>query len=148
MQHSSLLHPGTSDKLGSHGISLVHLSGFLLGASLFTLAVTQSIPIAAVACIPAGFALIATAVSINTLVQELTDEDKRGRVMGYLAMTFTGISPLGSVVLGAMVDSFGLPTVITLSGLACILISILFAKTYKPTVTLSFQQAYKANHSK
>lgn len=126
----------------------ISLSGLLLGGSLLTLAGTHDIPIAVMACIPAGFALIATAASINTLVQELTDENKRGRVMGYLAMTFTGISPLGSMVLSAMVDRFGLPTVITLSGLACILISILFAKTYKPTVALSFQQAYKANHSK
>ena len=110
----------------------ISLSGLLLGGSLLTLAGTHDIPIAVMACIPAGFALIATAASINTLVQELTDENKRGRVMGYLAMTFTGISPLGSMVLGAMVDRFGLPTVITLSGLACILISILFANRQSP----------------
>ena len=118
----------------------IAMSGFLLGASLFTLAVTQSIAIAAVACIPAGFALIATAASINTLVQELTDEDKRGRVMGYLAMTFTGISPLGSMVLGAMVDHCGLPAIIMLSGCACILCSALFAKAYKPAIALPIRE--------
>ncbi len=116
------------------------LSGLLLGGSLLTLAGTQNIPIAVTACISAGFSLIATAASINTLVQEVTDEDKRGRVMGYLAMTFTGISPLGSMVLGSMVDRFDLPTVITLSGLTCILISAMFAKAYKPTAALLFQQ--------
>lgn len=117
----------------------IFLSGLLLGISLLTLAGTQSIPIAIGTCIPAGFALIATAASINTLVQEQTDEDKRGRVMGYLAMTFTGINPLGSMVLGAMVDRFGLPTVIALSGLACIASAISFIKNFKSTTIFTLQ---------
>ncbi len=109
------------------------LSGLLLGISLITIAGTHSIPLAATAFIPAGFALIAATASINSLVQELTDEDKRGRVMGYLAMTFTGISPLGSIVSGALTDRFGLPAIISISGIACTLTAIIFYKSFRPS---------------
>lgn len=105
---------------------VVSFSAFLLGTGLIVMSFIH-IPItAALLCIPIGFAIIATVASINTLLQTLSDEDKRGRVMGYLAMTFTGISPLGSMALGTIEKYTGLPAIIMISGICCISGALVF----------------------
>ena len=40
--------------------------------------------------------------SSNTVLQSLTDDDKRGRVMSLFAMAFTGTTPLGNLAIGAL----------------------------------------------
>lgn len=112
---------------------VVTISGFLLGIGLGILSFVKIPWIAAFLCIPVGFAIISTVASINTLLQTLSDEDKRGRVMGYLAMTFTGIAPVGSMALGALEKYTGLPMVILLSGIACITGALIF-EHYRPLV--------------
>lgn len=110
---------------------VITLSGLLLGSSLIILSFVHVAWAAALICVPAGFAIIATVASINTLLQTLSDEDKRGRVMGYLAMTFTGIAPLGSMFLGALETYTGLPAIICLSGVFCIAGAAVFER-YRP----------------
>ena len=95
-------------------------AALILGISLLLLSFTNIPWMAAVVCIPAGYSLIITVASINTLLQTFSDEDKRGRVMGYLAMTFTGIAPIGSMILGVIEKYTGLPLIILISGIACI----------------------------
>lgn len=105
---------------------VISISSFLLGICLVNLSLVNTPWIAALWCIPTGFTIITTVASINTLLQTLTDEDKRGRVMGYLAMTFTGVTPLGSLTLGAIEKYTGLPAIILISGICCITGAILF----------------------
>lgn len=112
---------------------VVTISGFLLGIGLGLLSFIEIPWIAALLCIPVGFAIISTVASINTLLQTLSDEDKRGRVMGYLAMTFTGIAPIGSLTLGALEKYTGLPMIILFSGIACITGALIF-EHYRPLV--------------
>ncbi len=112
---------------------IITIAGFLLGLSLIYLSFIHTIGLAALVCIPAGFALVITVASINTLLQSLSDEDKRGRVMGYLAMTFTGISPIGSLILGALEKYTGLPFIILLSGFICFLAGGVF-EYYRPLI--------------
>lgn len=107
---------------------MISLSAFLLGAGLIGMSQLESPWGAAMLCIPIGFAIIMTVVSINTLLQTLSDESKRGRVMGYLAMTFTGVTPIGSMVLGTIEKYTGLPHIILGSGICCILGSIVFER--------------------
>lgn len=120
---------------------VVTISGILLGLSLAVLSRLHIPWAAAIVCVPAGFAIITTVASINTLLQTLSDENKRGRVMGYLAMTFTGIAPIGSLVLGAIEKYIGLPAIILCSGLFCILGAITF-EYYRPLVCKHARPVY------
>lgn len=105
---------------------VVAWASVVLGATLVLLAFTTDKETAALLCIPAGLSIILTVASINTLLQSLSDEDKRGRVMGYLAMTFTGIAPIGSMVLGFVEKFIGLAHIILLSGICCLAAGIVF----------------------
>lgn len=112
---------------------IVMSAALLLGSTLIILSFITVPWMATLVCIPAGFCLIITVASINTLLQTLSDEDKRGRVMGYLAMTFTGIAPVGSMLLGILEKYTGLPFIILLSGIVCIIAGILFGH-YRPLI--------------
>jgi len=105
---------------------VVAVSGVLLGVGLSIMAFVTIPGVAAVLCLPIGFTIIATVASINTLLQTLSGEDKRGRVMGYMAMAFTGMAPVGSIILGAVEKFVGLQMVILLSGVCCLIASLVF----------------------
>lgn len=112
---------------------LITINTFLLGASLSSLAFIHTPFLAAAILISAGFSIIMTVASINSLLQALAEENKRGRVMGYLAMTFTGISPLGGILLGYLEKYAGLPVIILLSGIICTLAGATF-EYYRPLI--------------
>ena len=112
---------------------VVMLSGVLLGIGLSVMAFVTIPWVAAVLCLPIGFTIIAAVASINTLLQTLSGEDKRGRVMGYMAMAFTGMAPVGSMVLGAIEKWIGLQLIILLSGICCFIAALVF-EYYRPLV--------------
>ena len=112
---------------------VVMLSGVLLGIGLSVMAFVTIPWVAAVLCLPIGFTIIAAVASINTLLQTLSGEDKRGRVMGYMAMAFTGMAPVGSMVLGAIEKWIGLQMIILWSGICCFLAALVF-EYYRPLV--------------
>lgn len=120
---------------------VITTSGFLLGTGLCFISFVSTPWTAAFLCIPIGFSIISTVASINTLLQTLSDEDKRGRVMGYLAMTFTGISPIGSLVLGTLEKYIGLPAIILISGICCISGALVF-EYYRPLVRKHARPVY------
>lgn len=112
---------------------VVMLSGALLGIGLSVMSFVTIPWVAAVLCLPVGFTIIAAVASINTLLQTLSGEDKRGRVMGYMAMSFTGMAPVGSMVLGAIEKWIGLQMIILLSGICCFVATLVF-EYYRPLV--------------
>ncbi len=120
---------------------VVMLSGTLLGIVLAVMAFVTVPWVAAVLCFPIGFTIIAAVASINTLLQTLSRENKRGRVMGYMAMAFTGMAPVGSMILGAVEKLIGLQMIILLSGICCFISSLVF-EYYRPTVRRHARPVY------
>src|ERR1039458_5321449 len=70
--------------------------------------------------------MMETAAS-NTILQTIVDDDKRGRVMSFYAMSFLGVAPLGSLLAGTLASRFGAPRVTQLAGSLCVLASLVFA---------------------
>ncbi|HKW79606.1 MAG TPA: MFS transporter [Casimicrobiaceae bacterium] len=73
-----------------------------------------------------GAGLIAAQASIQTLVQTLLDEDKRGRVMSLYTMAFLGSLPFGNLLSGAIARYAGEDVSFLLSGTACLVALLLF----------------------
>ncbi len=63
----------------------------------------------------------------NTILQTIVDDDKRGRIMSFYTMAFMGMAPLGSLLAGGMATKFGASNTLIISGLCCIVASIVFA---------------------
>jgi hypothetical protein len=60
-----------------------------------------------------------TAGATNTIVQTITKEHFRGRVMAFYTMAFLGTAPLGSLLAGVLADRIGEPMTIVAKPTTC-----------------------------
>ncbi|MGE5175612.1 MAG: MFS transporter [Hyphomicrobiales bacterium] len=99
-------------------------SGFGLGLAAFSLSrsLWLSLPLMTIS----GLCGIVMMASSNTILQTLTDDDKRGRVMSFYSMAFFGTTPLGSLIAGSLASGIGAPHTILVGGLCCVLGALLF----------------------
>jgi len=75
-----------------------------------------------------GFGMIVQFASTNTLLQTIVDEDKRGRVVALYGMSFMGITPLGSLLLGTITPWAGVQYTLLVSGFICLLAALSFSR--------------------
>lgn len=68
-----------------------------------------------------GFGFMTTLNAANTLLQSMADPDKRGRVMGYYSIAFTGMAPLGSLIVPSLAGWIGTPGTMMVGGTVCVL---------------------------
>ena len=73
-----------------------------------------------------GFGMLLQIAASNTLLQTITEDDKRGRVMSFFTMAFMGMSPFGNLIAGAMADKIGAPNTVLISGGICIIGALIF----------------------
>jgi MFS family permease len=64
--------------------------------------------------------------STNTYIQTSVEEHMRGRVIGYYAMAFQGIQPIGILLTGWMAHVTSAPLTVFLEGIIGLIVSILF----------------------
>ena len=75
-----------------------------------------------------GFGIMVQMASINTILQTIVDDDKRGRVMSLHVTAFIGIAPLGSLLAGVAAEHLGAPHTLLLSGLLSVAVTVFFAR--------------------
>ena len=101
-----------------------------LGAGIVAFSQSTYLPLSCVLLFCCGAVLMCAFAMISSLVQLITPNDMRGRVMSVYNVAFRGGMPIGSVVTGYLVPLFTAPNVLTVNGiLLCILGSyFLFVK--------------------
>jgi MFS family permease len=97
------------------------------GAALIAFALSRSMWLSVAFLVPAGFAQIVQMAGSNTLIQTLTPDALRGRVMASYSMMFMGSAPVGALLAGALADRIGAPAAVMAGGLACIAGACVFA---------------------
>lgn len=73
-----------------------------------------------------GACMMLQMASINTILQTIVEEDKRGRVMSLFTMAFMGAAPIGSLGAGALANKIGLSHTLLLCGIYCLCVSVVF----------------------
>jgi MFS family permease len=109
---------GSRIRSGSLGIAA------LLSAAVFVVFFSQSTWLWAAFLLLAavGFSLLLFRVNNNTLVQTLTPDALRGRVMSLYQIDHA-LMPLSASALGVCADLFSVPTSIAVSGILCLLVT-------------------------
>jgi len=74
-----------------------------------------------------GMGMMMQMACSNTILQTITDNDMRGRVMSFYTMAFLGTAPFGSLFAGSMANWIGAPYTLMICGITCILGAIIFA---------------------
>ena len=107
---------------------LIVLSSATFGSGLIAFSFSRFIPLSLCMMFLVGFGMIVHSASTNTILQTIVEEDKRGRVMSFYAMAFIGMAPFGSLLAGSLASKIGAPATLMLSGIVCVVGSLLFLK--------------------
>ncbi len=95
------------------------VGGFLLcGVASTAFAHNRLLSLALPLLVGSGFSLIIIVTSCNILLQTLVPEELRGRVMALYTMSFIGMLPVGSLVMGALAHRASAQTTFMLAGIA------------------------------
>ncbi len=98
----------------------------LFGIGLVILSFTGNFNISVLLMIIIGLGLMLHTASSNTILQNITDDDKRGRVMSFYTMAIMGTAPFGSLLVGSLAKILGTSNAILLGGLSCITGALVF----------------------
>jgi MFS family permease len=98
----------------------------IFGLGIIIFAISKNLYFSLSMMLVSGFGMLLQIAASNTLLQTMTEDDKRGRVMSFFTMAFIGMSPFGNLIAGAMADKIGAPNTVIISGGICIIAAIIF----------------------
>jgi predicted MFS family arabinose efflux permease len=107
-----------------------------LGAAIAGFAISRSLTVTSAVLVLFGFSLMAVFASVSSLVQLITTDDMRGRVMSVYNCAFRGGMPLGNLVSGWMVPAFTAPVVLTANGVLLIGVALYFLLVHRRVTAL------------
>ena len=88
-----------------------------LGLSLMAFSGSRHVWLSMLLIAPAGYCMIVTMGSTNTLLQVMVPDRFRGRVMGLFSMMFVGMAPVGALLAGLIAAKLGAPWTVAIGGL-------------------------------
>jgi predicted MFS family arabinose efflux permease len=97
-----------------------------LGAGIAGFAMSKSVVLSCILLFFSGAVLMCAFAMISSLVQLITANDMRGRVMSVYNVAFRGGMPFGSVLTGYLVPLWTAPTVLTINGLVLLSLGLWF----------------------
>ncbi len=88
------------------------------------LAAARVMPLALLAMLIIGWGSVTMLASMNTLIQLTVPNELRGRVFATYLWALQGSAPLGSLLIGALAQSFGAPVAAVVAGVSCLVIFV------------------------
>jgi predicted MFS family arabinose efflux permease len=106
---------------------LVALTALLcLGGGISAFALSKSLPVSGAVLVLVGAAMMAVFATVSSLVQLITTNEMRGRVMSVYNFAFRGGMPMGNLLSGWLVPAFTAPVVLSVNGFLLILVALYF----------------------
>lgn len=107
---------------------LVAIAPIIYGLGMIAFALSRSLWLSVLLLVVLGFGSLLQSASSNTIIQTLVPDEMRGRVMGIYIMSFLGMLSFGNLFQGTLVSFMGAPTTVTINGIICVAISVLYAR--------------------
>jgi MFS family permease len=101
-------------------------SVILLGSMILLASFSEKSFISMILFYFGGLSMIVSIAAINTMLQTIADEDKRGRVMSFYAMALMGITPIGNLMAGTIASTIGIPHTLLTGGFITIIAGLWF----------------------
>ena len=113
---------GNSHNKGRFALTmLICLGGGISGFSL-----SRSLPLSYTMLVLVGTSMMAVFATVTSLVQLITTNEMRGRVMSVYNCAFRGGMPMGNLLSGWLVPMFTAPVVLGVNGVLLILLALYF----------------------
>jgi len=113
---------GLRKSVPSMQTALLWLVAFSLATVGFALAPTWAGCLAFAVVV--GFCYFSMTTALNTLLQHLADDEKRGRIMSLFVVTWGGVIPIGAIWMGAATDATSAPAVIAFGASVCFVFAL------------------------
>jgi predicted MFS family arabinose efflux permease len=97
-----------------------------LGAGIAGFALSKSMPLSGALLVLVGASMMAVFATVNSLVQLITTNEMRGRVMSVYNVAFRGGMPMGNLLSGWLVPIFTAPIVLAVNGSLLVLLALYF----------------------
>jgi MFS family permease len=107
---------------------LIPAATALFSLGLIALSFTKVFILSGILMVFIGLGLMIQTASSNTILQTITDDDKRGRVMSYYTLAIMGTAPFGSLLGGLLAKTIGTPYTILTGGVFCLAGAVLFMR--------------------
>ena len=108
----------------------------LLGIWIAAFAVCKTFLLSCGILLLSGASLMVVFAMVNSLVQLITSDDMRGRVMSVYNVAFRGGMPMGNLVTGKFVNMFSAPPVLAANGLLLAAVGLYFLLVQRRVATL------------
>ncbi len=112
---------------------LLAIGQVIFAASLILISLTKSIPINYLLMVILGWAMVTQLALMNTLIQINIPDSLRGRVFSTYLWALQGVAPFGSLFIGWMAQTWGIPSAALVCGGAC-LVSALSLHILNPSI--------------
>ncbi len=113
------------------------LAGLIvLGISIAAFALSKHLALSCLVLFVAGAALIVVFAMVTSLVQLITRDEMRGRVMSVYNVAFRGGMPIGSLLTGSLVPVFTAPVVLSAAGLLLAALGVYFMLGHRKIAAL------------
>lgn len=106
--------------------NVITIGGGLMASGLVGFSISPWLPLSLACLALTGLGGVLLMASSNTLVQSLVEENKRGRVMSFFTMAFTGTMPIGNLVMGLVASRLGAAAALRISGAICAVVVFFF----------------------
>ena len=120
----------------------IWITGFGVAAGAF--AMSRSWPLSLLLLTGVGFCYFSTTTSLNTLLQHLADDEKRGRIMGLFTVAWAGLIPFGGIWMGTVADVGGAPLALGIGAVVCAIFGITVAVRPRPRPASEARQGANA----
>ena len=107
---------------------LIAMTAAGFGASLVAFAMSRHLWLSLLLLVGTGFCFMQQMAASNTILQTISADEKRGRVMSFYAMAFQGVAPFGSLIAGMVATRMGAPRTLMLGGSICVAGAAVFAR--------------------
>jgi predicted MFS family arabinose efflux permease len=97
-----------------------------LGAGIAGFSLSKLLPLSYAMLVLVGASMMAVFATVTSLVQLITTNEMRGRVMSVYNCAFRGGMPMGNLVSGWLVPAFTAPVVLGVNGFLLILVALYF----------------------
>jgi MFS family permease len=105
----------------------VAVSAVGFGVSLIAFSASRSLVLSSAVLLATGFFMMTQMAASNTLLQVLTPDALRGRIMAFYSMMFMGMAPFGALLAGALAGHIGAPRTVAIGGAVSIVAGATFA---------------------
>jgi predicted MFS family arabinose efflux permease len=97
-----------------------------LGTAIAGFSLSKFLPLSYAMLVLVGASMMAVFATVTSLVQLITTNEMRGRVMSVYNCAFRGGMPMGNLVSGWLVPMFTAPVVLGVNGMVLVLVAIYF----------------------